>query len=442
MKIFLAYRIASRLTMALALAALAVQTSAASPPRGEPPRGASSLRLSAEYSTADGSGVEARLRTDDVDLRARVAVSEAVEAGFGASVPYLRLGSTRPQGLAAFVYGPGSSTALLLGRAGAPLELDGPDGADYLGASLGEDFGLFATARLSAGELAGDSRKAAGAWLSRRGGWFSVLAMACGEPGGEGGPSWYDAPEPPSRRAFAALSAQAASAPGPGPGRAWALAAAAVGSAGFPGADAAAGRVEARASAGRFRFEAIGSAASESWVDPDGTGAPLLKLDAAVRYASRGFASTVAYRYAVTDSAVSRYAATAELATRLGFARIAASLTPAAGVAAAIAELDARFRPALAPWLTLSGSWRAVGGEATRLDAFASIRFGHSVSVALDYGARLSPDGRYDKASASIARNTARGSLTGSFQSAGWIASGDLSADSVQYSIRATATLK
>jgi len=425
--------------MALALAAAVVAPAAASPPRGEPPRSASELRLSAEYSTAEGAEAGARLRSGNVDLRARVAVSEAAEAGFAASVPYLRLGSTRPAGLAAFVYGPGSSTALLLGRSGTPLELNGPDGATYLGASLGEDFGLFATARLSAGELTDDSRKAAGAWLSRRGGWFSALAMACGEPGRPGGPSWYDAPDPPSRRAFAAVSARAASAPTTG--RAWELAAAAVGSAGFPGADAAAGRVEARAAVGRFRFEAIGSAASESWTDPDGAAAPLLKLDAAVRYASRGFASTVAYRYAVTDSAVSRYAATAELGTRLGFARIAASLSPAAA-AEAVAELDARFRPALAPWLTLSGSWRAVGREATRLDAFASIRFGDSIRVALDYGARLSADGRFDKASASITRNTARGSLCGSVKSAGWIASGDVGADSVEYSIRATATLK
>jgi len=437
MKPSLAFLLQSRLSIALALAAMAIARSEASPPRS-----ALSLCLTAAASTIDGAEAEARLRSDEVDIRALVAGvgGEGVEAGFAASFPYVRLGATRPAGLAAFVYGPASAAFQLLGRSGSPLALDGPGDAAYLGASLGEDFGIFAATPLSGDGTLGEPREAFGAWLSPRGGRVSALAMACGEPGRAGGPSWYDAPEPPSRRAFAAVSAQTASVPAAG--SVWAIAAAAVGSAGFPGPDAAAGRLEARASSGRFRLEAIGSVASGSWTDPDGAAAPRIRLDSDVRYSSRGFASTLGYRYTVAESALSRYAVSAEMVNRLGFSRVGASMTPATDADAAVVELDTRLRPAMARWLTLSSSWRAVGGEATRLDALASIRLGDAIRAALDCGGRLSPDGSFAKGSVSVSRVGPRGSLCCSVRSVGWIASGDFSDESVEYAVRATAMLK
>ncbi len=432
------------------------------PAASEPP----SLHLSVAAS-AEGLGTEEQAGSLECDTRIeaggadiRLWVLQAYDAalpecplgspaaGLGVSLPYLRFGTLKPAGLAAFVHAPASSETLLLGHSGAPLVLDDPADPACLGIALGEDYGVLLEAPAVSAGLLDLGRVALGTWFSPRNGFLSALALVSGSPAEAGGPGWYDVPVPGSRRTFAALSGSAA-------GATWAVAAAAAGSAGFPGMDAAACRVEARVAAGGFRLDAEGSAASTAWVGPDGRFAPFLRLAADARYGRLGYAAVLGFRYvrpeaagveAETDGADAAWSGTLEGRSWFGQARVSASMQTKTGAqeteAAAAVEVDARWKPEFAPWLALASSWRATGGEAERFDLSTQAAFGKTIQVQAESGLRFVPEGLLVKGSCSIARSFGAVWLGGAVRTSGWIEPTDDWPDSLSYSLKMTATLK
>jgi len=384
-------------------------------------------------------------------------------AGLAVSLPYLRFGATQPVGLAAFVRSPASADALLLGHSGAPLALDDPAGPACLGISVGEDYGLFVEAPAESAGLLDLGRTAAGGWFSPRGGFVSALALVSGSPADDGGPGWYDVPVPASRRAFMALSATAS-------GTGWDVAAAAAGSAGFPGQDAGACRGEARVSGGGFRIEAEASATTATWVGLNGQTAPFLRLAVDARYARLGYAARLGVRYVQSD--VTRSADGADGATVtwngavegrgwFGQARAAASLQTGAGDAgtgeagagdagagapeagaAAVVEVDGRWKPDFAPWLALASSWRASGGQSERFDLSTQVMFGRVTRISVDSGLRFVPEGRLLRGALSITRALGSARVSCSVRTDGWTEPDAAWPASLVYSIKATTTLK
>jgi len=363
------------------------------------------------------------------------------EAGLAVSLPYLRFGSTKPAGLLAFVHAPASAGTLLLGQSGAPLVLDDPSDPACLGISLGEDYGVFASAPAGAEVLLDVERTAAGAWFSPRGGLLSTLALVSGSPAESGGAGWYDVPVPASRRAFAALSGAAA-------GTGWAMAGAAAGSLGFPGQDAAACRAEARVSAGGLRLGAEASAASEAWAGPDGRSAPFLRIAADARYARFGYAAVLGLRYVQSGAAGTEAGASGtdvtwsgalEARGWFGKARASASLEAAT---AAVVEVDTRWRPDFAPWLALASSWRASDGESERFDLSGQASFGAIIRFSIDSGLRFVPEGQLVKGSLSIARTLGVVWVGCSVRTLGWVEPDAAWLDSLVYSMNVSVTLK
>jgi len=459
--------------MTLALA-LAMGRGAAADPGASlrPP----SARLGLDASSADGLEASARINAGGAEVRLWAAWAAAPAAGGGPaaasegglamSLANLRCGTTRPAGLAAFVYAPSAAESSLTGASGAPLALDGPDDAEYLGASVGEDFGFFTLVPTVSAGLCDLGTPAWGAWLSPRGGFFSTLAMVAGEAAAPGGPGWYDVPSPRATRAFCALSARSG-------GAFWSAAAAVAGSAGFPGRDAAACRAEARAALGGFRLEATLSAASGVWHAPDGAPAPFLTLVGAVRYARLGYAANLGYRYVMasppgTDGAgadgagtggaetgsvdsdgdesggdeaaelgTTKWSASAEARGRLGRLRVAASLSEGLAM-----ELDTRLQPGFAPWLSLGTSWKAAGGEATSFDLTASADSGKRVRFGTGAGLRFEPEGHSVKGSVSLARTVGCFSVACSVRTSGWVAVDGFQPSCIEYTIHVVATLE
>ncbi|PKL07422.1 MAG: hypothetical protein CVV51_14180 [Spirochaetae bacterium HGW-Spirochaetae-7] len=372
-----------------------------------------SLDVSMLASSAEGAEANVRLAAAGAELRLWAGDTSA-ELSAGLALPGVRLGATKLSGLAAFLYRPAAADPLLLGADGAPLRLDNPESASWLGASLGEDFGLFAIApRADAG------RTAYGAWLSPRGGKGQAMLVATREPAQEGGPSWYDPPVPAATRFWSAFAVGAG-------GKAWAIAGAGAAGTGFPGPDVGACRLEARASAGSFRGEFEASAASASWRAPDGKDAPALRLDAELRWSRRGVTATGGYRLVVDDlaeqeAAKSTARASFAAAGRLGQAKSSASVLTGPDGGLPSVELNTGLRPGLLPWLTLSSSWRAAGGEAQRLDLFASIDAGGAVRFCFDAGLRLVPEGRRFKGSFITAMMLGRVGVEAGVRTGGWV---------------------
>ncbi len=395
---------------------------------------APSLDAGIRLSSAEGMEANARLVAAVADMRLWLGDSPP-EASAGLALPYVRLGATRPVGLTAFLYRPAAAGPLLLGVSGAPLALDSPESASGLGASLGEDFGLLAMApRADAGRLA------YGAWLSPRGGHGQAMLVAAREPAEEGGPSWSDTPVAASTRFWSAVTASAG-------GKAWAIAGAGAAGMGFPGPDVAACRMEARASAGQFRAEFEASAANASWLGPDGKEAPELRLDADFRWSRRGLAATVGYRLTVDDltervASNTTLRASAAYAGSLGQARVGAMVSHGREVEAPTIETDARIRPGLLPWLTLSGSWRAADGAAQRLDLFASVDSGDAVRFCLDSGLRFVSEGHLLKASCAMAARLHRVVAEAGVRTGGWVEAGEISLSSLEYFLGVRASLR
>ena len=398
-----------------------------------------------ELSSADGVGCRIGLEAADSELRLRCSVppsgsGDPAEAGFSLTLPYLLVGSARPVGLAAFVEAPAAAAVTLLGRSGAPLETAWPLSAARAGAAVGRDFGAYAELPALDGASAGEWA-AYGAWLAPRGFPLSALACVADTAAEPGGPGWYDPPVPAGRRAFGALGASFA-------GTGWALAVAAAAGLGFPGRDAAAGRAEARLSVAGLRLEAIASCAGPSWVDLGGGSAPFVRADLSLRRARAGLAWSLGWRYLrpdaySADGAASALRASCDLAAWPGLVGVRAlvGLADADGADGSVVELDARYRPAPAPWLSLRSSWRAADGAAERFDLGAAISVGERFPLELESGLRFVPEGRLYKAGLSLGVSGDRASVRLRAGSDGWVPEGSSLPESIEGSIRLTARL-
>jgi len=309
---------------------------------------------------------------------------DAFSLAGGLAFPYVRAGTVRPAGLAAFLCRPAAAGPILLAGDGSPLELENPKDSSYFGVSAGEDFGLLYLAPASV-----PGNAAYGAWVSPRGGWFSVIAAGGEEIAHSNGDDWYDPPEPAAERVWAAASAEAG-------GRLWAFAAAGAVGASFPGVDFFAARAEGWVRLGRLRFEAEASSASAFWRGFDGKAAPPFRVDAGWRYTRRGVALGGGWR-AVQAAAGEGLETTVtgflESVGRLGRGRVATVVGMGAAGDPPVVELDSWFRPGITPWLTLSSSWRASDGDAERFDVSATSRFGTRLKFVLDAGLRMVPEG-------------------------------------------------
>ncbi|MBN2874208.1 MAG: hypothetical protein JXM71_03860, partial [Spirochaetales bacterium] len=400
------------------------------------------LRLAVGYSSAEGTESSAVLNAGLVELRARVAVTAGAESGisavgFGFSAPYARFGAVRPVGLLRFLYGPGAAGPLLAGAAGVPLRLDGPEDATRFGVSLGEDFGLVALAAASTPGVPAFKQPACGAWAApRKGGtanalWWSAVTLASGMPAVEAGPAWYEPPSPRSERFWTAASVGAGA-------DAWQASLAGAVSSAFPGADAAAGRFEAGGSLGPVRASIEASAAGEAWLNPDGRAAPAFRLDAGLRYTSRGLSATAGYRQLVErdaggePDAESTLRASLEVISVFGKARVACSAQAVDGEAPTL-EIDTSLRPSVASWLTCATSWRSVDGHATRLDLLAAVKTGGALRVAIESGFRFVPEGRLIKASCGVDAPFRGGNAGFRVGTEGWVAMPE-ALESLEYS--------
>ncbi|MDX9898785.1 MAG: hypothetical protein RBT62_07690 [Spirochaetia bacterium] len=406
-----------------------------------------SLRIAIATSSLDGLNGDAQIEAGVADFRFHIdwpllsaddaCLMDVPVAAMCLQASGLRLGTMRPAGLMAFVYRPGSFNPLLLYKHAAPFTIDNPKYARYLGLSIGESHGLFIATRMLAGKVVDTNAPAYGAWFSPLNADLSFLALTTIEAAETGGPGWYDVGLPRTHRVFGALSASSA-------GRYWSVAAAAAGSAAFPGRDACACRIEARAALGRFSLAGEASALGGLWHGPDGyEGSPALNAHAEIHYARRFLSATIGYRYlnastqAIQDislsekalddaiptgsSSTSKYTASLETRGTWGLARVSSHLTDAMADKPDGIELDTRIEPELLPWLTIASSWRALDGHAVRFDMLAHAGFAGRLSMSVDAGLRYVPEGTLAKGGISCSLRPSSWSASVSILSDGWI---------------------
>jgi hypothetical protein len=383
---------------------------------------------------ASSGGVEVRLwAAQPFSWPGDASLGDPFRIAGGLAIPYVRAGMVRPSGLAAFLCRPAAAGPILLAGDGAPLELENPKDALWLGASLGEDFGFLS---LSSASEPGNS--AYGAWASPRGGRFSVIAAGGEEMAHPNGDDWYDPPQPAAERVWAAASAEAG-------GRFWALAAAGALGASFPGMDFFAARAEGWVRLGPVRIEAEASSASVFWRGFDGKAAPPFRVDAGWRYARRGAALGGTWRGVQKEAGegmATRATGFIEAVGWPGRGKISAAIGAAAGDSTTVFELETWFCPRIAPWLVLSTSWRATDGEATRFDVEASSRFGKRVAMVMEAGLRMVPEGALVDFAIEATFPLRLAPLSLRVGSIGWIEPALVSFETLEYRIKTRLSLK
>jgi len=405
------------------------------------------VTVSALASNLEGFALSTVMISDSMELRAWAGVPYALGddgylvsetgMGFAMELPYLRIGSVRPVGLQSFLYRPAASGFIFSGNSSVPLKLDNPADSSYLGVSAGENFGLVAMVPVSGPALADirdSGQPAYGAWASARDGAWSAILASSTEAAEAGGPGWYNAPEPEAPRVWAAVGGMAH-------GRFLEAGAGAAVSTGFPGPDTAACRAEFQGSVGPVRLELVASLSSDGWSGLDGAGAPGFRLDAEARYARKGLVGAVGYRLvhdswvdALTESH-SVFNGKAELAGWFGLARLSAAVEPQQGSTPTLV-LDSLVKPAIAPWMTLSSSWRVVDGKAERFDLLGGLAFGKELEFNLDSGIRFAPEATYLKGSCGLEVGWDGLSLAAGIRSPGWIMPEGVQCDKLEYTFK------
>ncbi len=436
-------QIACRMMLPFALGPIAGLLASAEPSTAPGASNPSSLVATATVSNVDGAETALRAFTGGLELRLWAVQpfswpedapdGDKFRLSGGLAFPYVRAGMARPAGLAAFLCRPAAAGPILLSGTGAPLELEHPRDAAWRGASLGEDFGLL---YLSPASEPGNS--AFGAWASPRGGRFSVIAAGGREIAHLNGDDWYDPPAPAAERVWAAAAAEAG-------GTLWALAAAGALGASFPGMDSFAARAEGWVRLGPVRLEAEASSASAFWRGLAGKAAPPFRVDAGWRYTRRGAALGGGWRgvqTAVGEGIEMTATGFLEAVGWPGRGKISGAIAGGAGDDPVAFELETWFCPRIAPWLTLSTSWRAVDGEAARFDIEASSRFGERVAMAMDAGVRMVPEGALVDFSIEGTIPLRFVFLSLGVGSVGWIEPASVSFDTLEYRIRSRLSLR
>jgi len=405
--------------------------------------------VSGSASTLEGFELSTSVEAGSTSVRARVAVPYALrdgeylgsdtELGLAFEFPGLKAGLVRAAGLQAFLLRPSSAGFVLLGATGVPLRIDDPEDAPYLGASLGDDFGVMVIAPVSGSSLSdyGElGQPVYGAWASHPDGALLAAMATATEATEPGGPSWYDAGSPLSQRVWAAFGTASR-------GKAWEAGVASVISAGFPGPDAAACRTEMRGSLGHFHLELEAAVTSAEWKGLDGADAAGLRIDTEARYTQKGMLATMGYkleRDSWLDPAaeyLSTFRGAAELRGWFGLARSALRLEPLRGSVPNL-ELDTSFKPAIAPWLSIASSWRAIDGKASRFDVSGRVAFGRTFEFTMEPGLRFVPEGTLIKGSCALALELPGGlSLELAVNSPGWVEPDTLAPALFEYRLKA-----
>jgi hypothetical protein len=117
---------------------------------------------------------------------------------------------------------------------------------------------------------------------------------------------------------------------------------------------------------------------------------------------------------------LSAFRGTAELRGWFGLARSALRVEPRRGSVPKL-ELDTSFKPAIAPWLSIASSWRAVDGKASRFDVSGKVTFGRTIEFTLEPGFRFVPEGTLIKGGCALALALPGLSLELGVNSPGWI---------------------
>ena len=348
------------------------------------------------------------------------AALEELSIGLNFDSSCLVAGDLALAGLGRFLFRPAGAGPLLPVVGRKPLRAERPDGTRYRGLVLGKDAGLMVVYPVS-----DPSRIASGTWFSPSDSPLSVLLLAGSEPGCAAD-GWYEADRVQTDRLWTAVSLGVAR---KGRFSLLSLAGALAGSAGIPGPDGMAARLEAMLSLGRFRIDAEGSLASARWRAPDGTTAMPIRLGLSALYRRRGMELSGAYRFEYKNlldaQAVTGLHGQIVMGGGGRELRLASALGTTAGQSLPDFTLDARWKPgvfpSLLPGLALETAWKTNDGLAERFDAGASLKGGRTVRWSLDGSLRYDTKGRYIKGSAVVLTPLGDGSLRFGLKSDGWL---------------------
>ena len=392
-------------------------------------------RGSASVDSAQGVSVHLRVFNDDVSLALSTMHRTAGTIGFpgfGSEVldelsislnfdsSCIVAGDLALAGLGRFVFRPAGAGPLLSVVGRKPLRAERPDGTRYRGLVLGQDGGLIAVYPLS-----DPSRLASGAWFSPSDSPVSVMVLAGSEPG-RTSDGWYEPGRVQADRLWGATSLGMAH---KGKQLGMSLAGALAASAGLPGEDALAARLEAMLASRRLRLDAEVSVASEDWRAPDGATAAPARLDMSALYRRRGLELSGAYLQVRKNLIDDKPETTLRGQVLLGVGsrelKVASTLSQAAGQRLPDFTLDTRWKPGLfptlMPGLAFETAWKTKDGQSERFDAGASLGGAGKVRWSLDGSLRYDTRGRHIKGSASVLTPLGDGSLRFGLKTDGWL---------------------
>ncbi|MFH2113531.1 MAG: hypothetical protein ABIJ86_03360 [Spirochaetota bacterium] len=418
--------------LAVASQGLAHCDDRAEPPSSSPPIAWSG---SASVDNAQGTSLHFLVSREDITVAMSLLHSSAGTSGFpgftgealdGLSIgmnfdsSLLAAGDLGLAGLGLFMFRPAGAGPLLPVYGRRPLRAERPDSTRYHGIILGKEGGLLVVHPLS-----DSSRLASGAWFSPEGSPFSIMMLAGSEPG-QVSDDWYKADRVQADRVWGAASLAVT---GKGKLHRMSLSGALVASAGLPGRDAMAARLEAMLAIRRLRIHAEASLASDDWRAPDGATAVPVRLDLSTLYRHRGLELSAAYRLVSQDIAdegtESGLRAHVQLANGKREYRLATTLSQANGQNIPDLTVDTSWKPglfpAILPGLSIQTSWKSKDGLSERFDAGASLKGGRKLRWSMDTGLRYDTQGRHIKVSTSVMAPLGGSSLRFGLKSDGWI---------------------
>ncbi|MGD9940624.1 MAG: hypothetical protein AB7T74_12555 [Clostridia bacterium] len=378
---------------------------------------------------------DTRTALDDLAIAASLIHPTAGTAGFPGLSPealddvsfglnldsqWLVAGDLGLAGLSSFLFRPAGAGPLLTRYGRKPLKAERPDGTRYRGFVLGKEGGLMAVQPASE-----PARLVSGAWFSPLGSPVSVMMLAGSEPG-QLSDDWYEPDRIPTERLWGAASLGM-----DGKGKLYRMSAsgAFAATAGLPGEDGMAGRLEAMLAVRRLRIDAEASLTSDGWRAPDGVTSVPAQLDLSTLYRNRGLELSGTYRQVLKDASdegpETGLRAHVQLSDGKRDFRLASTLNQAGGQSIPAITLDTRCRPGLLPAplpdLVLETSWKAEDGISERFDIGASLKGGRTLSWDLYAGLRYDKLGRHLKGTTSILVPLGGNSLRFGIRSNGWI---------------------
>jgi len=391
-----------------------------------PPRLPWSVRGTVSASSAAGMGLDLGAGVGAWSARGRllvpcswdpltgvvVAPAWPPEAGFSLSGPGATAGWVGYRGLAGFVVDPERSEAVLLDGPVAPLAAARPLDADLVGASIGCDAGFVAF------RPSGTESWTAGTWFASGG--LSALALA-GRQDDTGGGGWYDPPSGGGERLWSALGFS-------GRTGCLSLGAAAAATAGLPGPDGVAVRLEGRAElsprpGGRLVVDGTVAFGSTGWSGPgsaaDGTAGGMAFVDLGYRLRPWSAGLSCRVKADETGSVSGRLAGLAgfdDSRTRLSTSAAADFET---GGGAPGLDLDLRLALTRGCKAWIAGSWAATGLVSERLEVSAGLRALGPLSV--EAGLRCTTSGWYARWKLALALPFAGGRLSCTAGSGTWL---------------------